>query len=164
MANPRMPAGFVPVVSQYSHGGPGGVMRTEVAGGSPRYGLDYDRGTQQFNVTLILDSLRFSVWSAFFHQVIKKGAITFDMELDSGFGCALHACNIVPGSYQATRTAGILVAVSFVVEAESKAYDMTPDEAQSLVDLYGIYGKSLPSFLDRLSRFATHDSNILDFQ
>ncbi|WP_205412565.1 hypothetical protein [Janthinobacterium lividum] len=161
--NTVMPNGLAPIVSQYSLAGPGGVMRTEVAGGAPRYGLDWDRGSQQFNVTLMLDALRFSVWTAFYHHIIKKGAITFDMELDSGFGCAAHACNIVPGSYSATRTAGTLIAVSFVVDAESQAYEMTGDDAQAMVDLYNQYGKRTNDLLDRLAQFANVDTNVLDF-
>ena len=30
---PSLPSGFVPTVAAYSHDSPGGVMRTEVAGG-----------------------------------------------------------------------------------------------------------------------------------
>ena len=56
---PTLPNGFIPTVAAYSHDGPGGVMRTEVSGGTARYALDYDRGLQKFNVTLILDKLQF---------------------------------------------------------------------------------------------------------
>ncbi len=152
---------MLPIVAAYSHGGPGGVMRTEVAGGAPRYALDYGRGLQQFQVTLILDKTKFSVWTAFFHHIIKKGAITFDMPLDSGFGTELHACNIMPGSYQASRTGGIAMAVSFVVEAESKAYDMTAADAQALIDVYNIYGTDTDELLVRINKFANFDSLVL---
>lgn len=155
---PTLPNGFKPVVASYSHGGPGGVMRTEVAGGAPRYGLDYDRGLQQFSVTLILDKAQFSVWTAFFHHIIKKGAITFDMPLDSGFGTQAQACNIVPDTYQASRTGGVAMAVSFVVEAESKAYDMTAADAQGLLDAYNTYGDGTNALLARVDRFANVDS------
>ena len=41
---PTIPNGFVPVVSQgYNPTGPGGIKRTEVGGGMPRYALDWDR-------------------------------------------------------------------------------------------------------------------------
>ena len=163
MPNPVLPSFMKPIVAAYSHGGPGGVMRTEVAGGAPRYALDYDRGLQQFQVTLILDKLQFSVWTAFYHQIIKKGAITFDMPLDSGFGTQLHACNITPDSYQASRTGGIAMAVSFVVEAESKAYDMTAAEALDLVSMYNTYGAGTNALLARINQFANVDSNALTF-
>jgi hypothetical protein len=148
-------------VAAYSHGGPGGVLRTDVAGGAPRYALDYDRGPQQFQVTLILDKAQFSVWVAFFHHIIKKGAITFDMPLDSGFGTQLHACNILPDSYAASRTGGVAMAVSFVVEAENKVYDMTAAEAQALIDVYNLYGRDTDELLARLARFATVDTLVL---
>lgn len=160
---PALPNGFKPTVAAYSHDGPGGVMRTEVAGGAARYGLEWDRGAQKFNVTLILDKLQFSVWAAFFHHVILKGAITFDMPLDSGYGTELHAVNIMPGSYSATRTAGLAMVVSFVVEAESKAYDFSHEDGQGMVDAYNVYGSGVFDFLSRLRQFALVDTNVLDF-
>lgn len=159
---PTIPNGMRPVVASYSIGAPDGVMRTDVAGGMPRYGLDYDRGSQQYKVTLVLDKLKFSVWTAFFMQVIKKGAIAFDMPLDSGFGTDMHTVNIVPGSYSATRTGGIVTVVSFVVDAESQAYDMTEEDAQGLVDLYNEYGESTNELLARIAQFANVDTLVLD--
>ena len=159
---PTLPNGFKPTVAAYSHDGPVGVLRTDVAGGAARYGLDYDRGMQRFNVTLILDKLQFSVWTAFFMHSIKKGAITFDMPLDSGFGTQQHACNIVPESYSASRTGGIVMVVSFVVEAESKAYDFSVPDAANLVDLYNEYGAESKTLLARIAQFATVDTTVLD--
>lgn len=163
MPNPALPNGFTPTVAAYSHDGPGGALRTEVAGGAARYGLDYGRGTQQFNVTLILDKLKFSVWTAFYHHIILKGSITFDMPLDSGFGTELHAVNIVPGTYSASRTGGIAMVVAFVVEAESKVYDMTAADAAALIDVYMAYGDESNKLLARLAQFANVDTNVLDF-
>ena len=160
---PTLPTGLTPTVAAYSYGGPGGVLRTEVAGGAARYGLDYGRGTQQFNVTLVLDKLKFSVWTAFFHHIILKGAVTFDMPLDSGFGTEQHAVNIVPGTYSASRTGGIAMVVAFVVEAESKVYDMTAADAAALIDVYSTYGDDSNKLLDRLAQFANVDTNVLDF-
>ena len=160
---PTLPAGLTPTVAAYSHGAPGGVMRTEVSGGAARYALDYGRGTQQFNVTLILDKLKFSVWTAFFHHIILKGALTFDMPLDSGFGTEAHAVNIVPGTYSASRTGGTAMVVAFVVEAESKVYDMTAVDAAALIDFYSTYGDDSNKLLDRLAQFANVDTNVLDF-
>lgn len=161
MANPVMPNGFRPTVAAYSHGGPGGVMRTNVAGGASRYALEYDRGLQQFNVTLVLDKTQFAVWTAFFIHIIKKGAYTFDMPLDSGFGTELHACNIMPDSYSASRTGGIAMIVSFVVEAENKAYDMTAADAQSMIDIYNAYGTDANALLARIAQFANVDTLVL---
>lgn len=158
-----IPKGMVPIVSSYSNDGPGGVVRTDVAGGAPRYGLDWDRGTQQFRVTLILDALKYSAWSMFYHHIIKKGSLSFEMTLDSGMGCMPHLVNIVPGSYTATRTVGILTAVAFVVEAEATAYSYTGDDAQSLVDMYDQYTAGVFAFMDRLAKFANVDSVVLDF-
>jgi hypothetical protein len=160
---PTLPNGFKPIVAAYSHDGPGGVVRTEVAGGAARYGLQFDRGTQMFNITLVLDKLMFSVWTAFFHHIIKKGAITFDMPLDSGFGTDVHAVNIMPGSYSATRSGGIIMTVAFTVEAESKAYDMSETDAAALVDLYNEAGAESDELLERIMQFALLDSNVLDF-
>ena len=158
---PTLPNGFVPTVAAYSHDGPGGVMRTEVAGGAARYALEYDRGLQKFNVTLILDKTQFSGWVAFFIHIIKKGALTFDMRLDSGFGAELHACNIMPGSYSATRTGGIAMIVSFVVEAENKAYDFSAADAQAMIDVYNEAGSGTGALLARIAQFATVDTLVL---
>ena len=161
MPNPTLPRGFTPTVAAYSHDGPGGVLRTDVAGGAARYGLDYDRGMQKFNVTLILDRQQFSVWVAFFIHIIKKGAITFDMPLDSGFGTEQHACNIMPGSYSATRSAGIAIVVSFIVEAENKAYEFSALDAQNMIDLHNEYGSEYSALLARLAQFALVDTRAL---
>ena len=158
---PSLPTGLIPTVAAYSYGGPGGVQRTDVAGGAPRYALQWDRGVQQFNVTLILGSVAFGIWTAFFHHIIKKGALTFDMPLDSGFGTEPHACNIVPGSYTATRTEGVAMIVAFVVEAESKAYDFTAADAQSMIDVYNQYGDGSSLLLARIARFANLDTLVL---
>jgi hypothetical protein len=158
-----MPNGFTPTVSAYSMDDPGGVMRTDVAGGAARYGLDWDRGPQRFQVTLILDALKFSVWTAFYHHIIKKGAITFDMRLDTGFGVELHPVNIMPGSYSAARTGGIATVVSFVVEAESKVYEMSAADAAGLVDVYNTYGSDSHSLLAGLATLALVDINELEF-
>lgn len=163
MPNPVMPNGFTPTVSAYSTDDPGGVLRTEVAGGAARYGLDWDRGPQRYQVTLILDALKFSVWTAFYHHIIKKGAVTFDMRLDSGFGPELHPVNIMPGSYSAARTGGIAIVVSFVVEAENKVYDMSAADAAAMVDLYNTYGGATNGLLQRLATFALVDTQALDF-
>jgi len=158
---PSLPTGLIPTVAAYSYGGPGGVQRTDVAGGAPRYAMQWDRGVQQFNVTLILDKLAFGIWTAFFHHIIKKGAITFDMPLDSGFGTELHACNIMPGSYSATRTEGVAMIVAFVVEAESKAYDFTAADAQNMIDVYNTYGNDSSILLSRIAQFANIDTLVL---
>ncbi len=163
MANPVMPNGFTPTVAAYSHDDPGGVMRTDIAGGAARYALEYDRGLQKFNVTFIFNALQFSVWTAFFIHIIKKGAYTFDMPLDSGFGVELHACNIIPGSYSASRVGGILTSVAFVVEAESQAYELSAEGAGGLVDMHNEYGAEAIYVLARLAQFATVDSLVLNF-
>jgi hypothetical protein len=158
-----IPNGLKPVVSGYEIDEPGGVMRTEVAGGAARYALDWDRGPQRFQCTLILEALQFSVWSAFYHHVIKKGALAFDMQLDSGFGPSPHSVNIMPGSYSAARTGGIMWAVSFVVEAESQVYAMTAADAAALIDFYNVNGAYSDALLARIARFANYDSNVLNF-
>lgn len=155
---PTIPRGLKPVVEGYSGGAPGGVMRTEVDGGMPRFGLEWDRGSQQFRVTLILDAMQFAVWTTFFHHTVKKGAIAFTMDLDSGYGVQPHSVNIVPGSYSFARTAGILTTVSFTVEAESAAYAMSAEDAVALLALYELLGAHSMALLDRINVFANQDT------
>ncbi|MCC2632116.1 MAG: hypothetical protein K0S48_2 [Ramlibacter sp.] len=159
---PTIPSGFKPLIRDYSIGAPGGVQRTEVAGGMSRYALQWDRGVQQFQVSMVLPPEKFAVWTAFFHHVIKKGAISFGMPLDSGFGLQTHSCNIVPGTYSAARAGGQITTISFVVEAESKAYDMTATEAVTLIDLWNEYEGSTDDLLARIAQFANVDSLVLD--
>lgn len=156
-----LPAGFVPTVAAYSVQGAGGAMRGGIAGGVAAYALDYDRGLETFSVTLMLAPAEFAVWTVWFHRLLKKGARSFTMPLDSGFGTELHACNIMPGSYSASRTGGIAMAVSFVVEAENKAYDMSAADAQALIDVYNASGSDAGALLARIARFATVDTLVL---
>ncbi|MDY0748500.1 hypothetical protein SNE35_28630 [Paucibacter sp. R3-3] len=163
MTTPSMPRGMRPLVAGYGFGAPGGAMATQVAGGSSRYGLEFDRGTQRLTVTLLLDRVQFSVWTAFHLQVIKKGTISFLMPLDTGFGDALHLVNIVPETYSVTRVDALTASVAFSVETESQAYLLDEDEAQSLVDMYEIYTSDLQPMFRRLAIFANSDTNVLDF-
>jgi len=159
---PTLPSGLYPIVSSYNIDEPGGVMRTEVAGGAPRYAMEWDRGPQRFSVTFAMSELRFSVWTAFYHHVIKKGSISFEMPLDSGFGMSLHTSTIIPGSYSVTRANVNTSIVSFIVEAENQVYDMTETDGQSLVDLYDEYGEDTNALLARLAQFANVDTLVLD--
>lgn len=160
---PTIPGQFKPLVSGYGFDEPGGVMRTEIAGGAARYALLWDRGVQRFKVTLILNTLQFSAWSAFYHHIIKKGAIAFDMPLDSGFGVSNHSVNIVPGSYSASWGDGQLVSVAFVVETENQAYGMSATDAQGLLDVFEEYGSSSNELLTRIATFANSDTLVLDY-
>lgn len=162
MTRPAIPAGLVPLLSGYSLGAPAGALRTAVGGGIGRYGLEYDRGTTVFNVTLMLSAVQFSVWSVFYQRVIKLGTITFDMPLDSGLGVTPHACNIVPGSYTASRNSDRWV-ITFQVEAMGEANTMTDAQAEAVLMLYALYGEDAKRLLDRLARFANYDTNVLDF-
>ena len=163
MTNPTIPKGFRPIVSGYGTDGPGGVRRTEVAGGLPRYALDYDQGAQRYSVAIGMTALMYGVWTVFFHQIIKKGAITFDMEIDGGFGLQVHACNIIPGSYNAERVGGKITVVKFAVEAVSRVYEFSETDAQLYIDLWNQQGVGMESLLARIARFANIDTKILDF-
>lgn len=161
---PTIPNGMIPVVSPagYSHTGPSGAMRTEVSGGLARYGLDFYRGSQLFNVALILSADQFHVWTLFFHNVINLGTISFTMPIDSGTGRQDHTCNIVPDSYNVTHNSGTTVTVTFQVEAESLAYTFNTDESNTIIEIYNTSG-SAELFFNQLTQFATVDSNVLDF-
>lgn len=159
---PTIPSGLKPVVENYAIGAPAGVMRTDVAGGAPRYGLEWDRGVQSFRVTLVLTSLQFSIWSTFFHHSIKKGALAFDMPLNSGFGQQTHSVNIVPGTYTATPTGGSAVwTVSFTVEAESAAYAMSAADADAVLALYETFSGDTAALLEAIGLFANNYSRVL---
>lgn len=158
-----IPKGIIPLVSPFTHGAPGGAMRTEVAGGAPRYGLDYDRGVQQYSVTILLDEFKYTIWQLFFQRVIALGTLTFEMELDSGFGCQPHQVNIVPGTYNVSVTgSGTHRLATFTVEAESTVYDLTDAEVQALLDYYEQFGSDR-RLIDRIAQFANVDTLVLNF-
>jgi hypothetical protein len=164
MTTPTIPSGLKPIVQNYTIGAPDGVARTEVAGGAPRYALDYDRGVQQYRVTLPMTALQFAVWTSFFHHIIKKGALSFNMQLNSGYGVQTHTVDIVPGSYSATPDSGgadAVWTVSFLVEAESSTYAMTDDDAQALIDLYELEGEHSGELLQAINQFANFDTLVL---
>ncbi len=158
---PTLPNGMIPISGPYSSDDPGGVLRTEVAGGAARYGLDWDRGRQRYTVTFIFDAQLFGIWNAFYFHIIKKGAITFDMPLDSGFGVTAHAVNIMPGSYAMNRESDVLIVVSFIVEAENKAYEFSALDAQNMIDLHNQYGDMYAATLARIAQFALYDTRVL---
>ncbi len=161
---PTIPTGLVPVTSPsgYSFAGPGGVMRTEVEGGSPRTALSYDRGQQSFSVALVCSVEEFRMWSLFYHHIIKKGAISFDMPLDSGMGVATHAVTMYPESYQASNTNGSTWIVTFQVSAESGIYAYDSGAAALILEYFDA-GTDLTALLAALETFATVDSDVLDF-
>lgn len=161
MPNPVLPSSFLPVVEGYGFNGPGGVRRTEVQGGMSRYAMQWDRGTQEFRITMVMNPDKFLVWNLFFLRVIKKGAISFDMQLDSGFGVSTHTCNILPGTYNANLVGGSFYSITFSVEAESKAYEFSESEAQSMLDLYNLYGSKYGDILIRIAKFANEDTLVL---
>lgn len=163
MTAPTIPSGFEPLTAGYSFGAPGGVKRSEVAGGLARYGLEWDGGVQTFSVTLLLDRMQFSVWNAFFHRKIDKGAVAFTMPLDSGFGKQPHLVNIVPGSYTVAEVNAAVASVRFDVEAESQAYLLDDEEADALISMYEEYRDGVQSLLDRLAVFANNDTDVLAF-
>ena len=168
MTIPVLPSQFKPIFGSYTHGGASGVSRTDVAGGAARYALEFDRGFQKWNVTLNTSDAGYSAWVAFYHRTINKGAITFQMNLDSGFGLEPHFVNIVPDTYSASSVEWDRHIISFVCEGESTVYNLTDGEADAVLALYVAYGDGLgdagiPDFLDILERFATVDSNILNF-
>ena len=159
----RIPNGFIPIVQGYGLKGPGGVRRTEVAGGMPRFALEWDRGAMQFSVAMILSATKFSVWTAFYHLIIKKGSITFTMPLDSGLGLQDHDCNIVPDSYAATRTNGQLTTVTFSIDAAPRVYDLSATDAQAMIAVWNMYGENGGATLAAIDQFANHDSNVLAY-
>ena len=161
MPNPVLPASFLPVVEGYSFNSPQGVQRTEVQGGMPRYAMQYDRGVQEFRITMVMKPEKFSIWNLFFLRVIKKGSISFDMQLDSGFGVEAHSCSILPGTYNANLVNGSFYSVSFSVEAESSAYKFSMEDAQTMLDLYALYGDNYDDVLARIAKFANEDTLVL---
>jgi hypothetical protein len=159
----QIPNGFeVTVTRGYSTKGPSGVVRTPVGGGRPRYALDWDRGSIQFNVALVLDMLQWQVWESFYLIVVKKGALPFDMYLDSGMGRSLHTVNIVPGSYSVNLDLVKYASVAFTVETESQIY-LDPDLALALIDFYNSAGGAANELLSALEYFANTSSDALDF-
>lgn len=162
MTTPTIPTGLRPIVSGYSFEGPGGVSATEVAGGAPRVAMEYDRGVQAFRVTFMLKPPSLAAWTTFFHFTIKKGALPFQMVLDSGYGPATHTVTMIPGSYSVARSANrVDSAATFGVWTESAAYDMTATEAQQLLDFFEIYGDASAAMLERLAQLATVDTLVL---
>lgn len=159
-ATPAIPRGMRPVVEGYGYSGPTGATGGQIAGGSPRYALEWDRGAQQFRVTLVLTAAQFRIWSLFFHFSARKGAVSFEMPLDSGMGEEPHLVNIMPGSYSAVRN-GCIWVVSFGVEAESTVYAMSAADAAAMISLYNSIGPEMAALLRRIDVFANHDTLVL---
>ena len=92
--------------SGYSYASAQGVHMTQVEGGFNRYAMDFDRGTRVYNVALACTADHLQVWELFYLHIIKKGALAFEMPLDSGTGLKQHLVNIIPNSVNTTETDG----------------------------------------------------------
>lgn len=164
MPTPRLPSGLKPLVRGYGYDAPDGVHMTQVAGGMPRPALRWWRGKQLFSVSLLNNRTRQSVWTAFFHHVIRNGSVQFIMPIDSGNGLEDHVCMIQSGSMNTVPAgSGLHWEVSFVVKAESTIYDaMTYEDAVALIALYEEEGDDMGLLLERIEQFTSVDMQVLE--
>jgi len=162
MTTPVLPRDLYPVTSPsgYSYASAQGVHMTQVEGGFNRYALDFDRGTRVFNVALACTAGHLRVWELFYLRIIKKGALSFEMPLDSGTGLEQHVVNIIPNSVNTTETDGNNFVVTFQVEAESKIYDFTEGGAAAIIAIWNA-GGDVGELLDRLALFTLEDTLVL---
>jgi len=159
---PTLPRDLYPVTSPsgYSHNAAGGVSRTQVEGGFNRYALDFDRGVQQFNVALACTAVHYQIWTLFFYNIIKKGALSFDMPLDSGSGLQTHSVNIIPNSVSVNETDGNNFVVTFQVEAESSAYDFDTDATDTILAIWEA-GEDVGELFDAIAYFVLTGTLVL---
>ena len=159
---PTLPRDLYPVTSPsgYSHGAAGGVSRTQVEGGFNRYALDFDRGVQHFNVALACTAGHYQIWTLFFYNIIKKGALSFDMPLDSGSGLQTHTVNIIPNSVSVNETDGNNFVVTFQVEAESSAYDFDTDATDTILAIWEA-GEDVGDLFDAIAYFVLTETLVL---
>ena len=162
MPTPVLPRDLYPVTSPsgYSYASAQGVHMTQVEGGFNRYALDFDRGTRVFNVALACTAGHLRVWELFYLRIIKKGALSFEMPLDSGTGLEQHVVNIIPNSVNTAATDGNNFVVTFQVEAESKIYDFTEEGAAAIIAIWNA-GGDVGELLDRLALFTLEDTLVL---
>ena len=159
---PTLPRDLYPVSSPsgYSYGAAGGVSRTQVEGGFNRYALDFDRGVQQFNVALACTAVHYQIWTLFFYNIIKKGALSFDMPLDSGSGLQTHTVNIIPNSVSVNETDGNNFVVTFQVDAESSAYDFDTDATDTILAIWEA-GEDVGELFDAIAYFVLTETLVL---
>jgi hypothetical protein len=158
----NLPRDLYPVSSPsgYSYGAAQGVNVTQVEGGFNRYALDFDRGTRVFNVALACTAGHLRVWELFYLRIIKKGALSFEMPLDSGTGLEQHVVNIIPNSVNTAATDGNNFVVTFQVEAEPKIYDFTEEGAAAIIAIWNA-GADITELFDRLAEFTLEDTLVL---
>ena len=159
---PTLPRDLYPVTSPsgYSHNAAGGVSRTQVEGGFNRYALVFDRGVQQFNVALACTAVHYQIWTLFFYNIIKKGALSFDMPLDSGSGLQTHTVNIIPNSVSVNETDGNNFVVTFQVDAESSAYDFDTDATDTILSIWEA-GEDVGELFDAIAYFVLTETLVL---
>ena len=159
---PTLPRDLYPVTSPsgYSHNAAGGVSRTQVEGGFNRYALDFERGVQQFDVALACTAGHYQIWTLFFYNIIKKGALSFDMPLDSGSGLQTHSVNIIPNSVSVNETDGNNFVVTFQVEAESSAYDFDTDATDTILAIWEA-GEDVGELFDAIAYFVLTGTLVL---
>lgn len=162
MTTPVLPRDLYPVTSPsgYSYASAQGVSATQVEGGFNRYALDFDRGTRLFNVALACTAGHLQVWELFYLRIIKKGALAFEMPLDSGTGLEQHIVNIIPNSVNTTETDGNNFVVTFQVEAEPKIYDFTEEGVAAIIAIWNA-GGDVGELIDRLAEFTLEDTLVL---
>ena len=115
------------------------------------------------DVALACTAGHLQVWELFYLRIIKKGALAFEMPLDSGTGLEQHLVNIIPNSVNTTETDGNNFVVTFQVEAESKIYDFTDEGAEFILSYWEDYGDlgGLGDLSDRLAEFVLSDTLVL---
>ena len=162
MTTINLPRDLYPVTSPsgYSYGAAQGVNVTQVEGGFNRYSLDFERGVQQFNVALACTAGHYQIWTLFFYNIIKKGALSFDMPLDSGSGLQTHNVNIIPNSVTVNETDGNNFIVTFQVEAESSAYDFDDGGTGAILALWE-EGIDAADLFSRLELFVLTETLVL---
>jgi hypothetical protein len=162
MPTPVLPRDLYPVTSPsgYSYASAQGVHMTQVEGGFNRFAMDFDRGTRVYNVAFACTAWQIHLWELFYLRVIKKGALAFEMPLDSGTGLEQHLVNIIPNSVNTTETDGNNFVVTFQVEAEPKIYDFTEGGAAAIIAIWETSG-DVGEFADRLAEFVLSDTLVL---
>jgi hypothetical protein len=108
--------------SPYSYNSPGGALKNQVVGPVVAQELQWDRGVQIYNGTMILVRAQLTAWLVFVYHVLNRGANTFELPMDSGQGVKRHAVNLLPGSQKIEHAGQDVASVSMQLEGEASYY------------------------------------------
>lgn len=118
--------------TDYSFNLPRSQTKLDTQGGISRYSLNYDKGSQKHTINLEVSLDKLKLWMEFYRFTIKKGALSFIMNLDTGTGVTAHEVTLCAETMKIDRYS-FHAKITFEAYVKSKIWDKTDEEVNTLL-------------------------------